>query len=359
MEDVTTIKVSCLCRNFHTSFSVPTSSLPLAAVLCHCNKCRHVSGVFFASYAILPSPHDSVTELRKYDTSDNGTRMFCGSCGAHVFGHLKAQDLWLLATGVLEGSADLVRFKAHSWVGDTQDGGLSTWLPKLAGHEMVRYNQGSQPGHLFQPPAPSKSETKPGNGEGTAQLAARCYCGGVQFHITRPNESSKHASSPWPDLLAPHHTASPANPTDVKWWLRTHETKYFAGLCTCASCRLASGFDVAAWAFVPRVNILQDGSGTPLDFAKPMGTLRRYESSKGTYREFCATCGATVFWHSDERPEVIDVSVGLLEAGSGARAEEWLDWCTDRVSFAEDARDKVLVQGLVEGLRAWDEERES
>lgn len=356
MDDVTTINVSCLCRGFHSSLSVPNSSLPLLGVLCHCNTCRHVSGVLCASYAILPSTPGSLSELRKYDTLNNCTRLFCGSCGAHVFAHLKAEDPWLLATGVLEGNADVIRFKAHSWVGDTRDGGLSTWLPKLYGDEIVKYSKGSQSGDLFQPLHPSNFETKPANQQVTKPLPATCHCGGVQFHITPPNEDSQKATSPWPDLLAPYHTASPANHTDVKWWLRANNTKYLVGLCTCASCRRASGFDIQAWAFVPKLNILQVESGKPLDFGTPMGTLRRYESSRGTYREFCGTCGATVFWHSDERPDLIDVSVGLLVGESGARAEEWLEWCTQRVSFMEDARDAGLVRGLVEGLKVWEEE---
>lgn len=88
-----------------------------------------------------------------------------------------------------------------------------------------------------------------------------------------------------------------------------------------------------------------------------MGTLKRYESAKGIRREFCGTCGATCFWHSDERPGLIDVSVGLLEADTGARAEEWLAWCTERVSFAEHAQNKSLISNLGKGLKAWGKER--
>lgn len=50
---------------------------------------------------------------------------------------------------------------------------------------------------------------------------------------------------------------------------------------------------------------------------------------------------------------MIDVSVGLLRAKSGARAEEWLEWATGRVSFAEDAPDKMLIRILETGLQDW------
>ena len=96
-------------------------------------------------------------------------------------------------------------------------------------------------------------------------------------------------------------------------------------------------------------------NGKPLSFST--GTLKRYESAEGVRREFCRTCGATCFWHSDERPELIDVSVGLLEADTGARAEDWLDWCTERVSFAEHAQNKSLILKLSKALKAWGKER--
>jgi hypothetical protein len=127
---------------------------------------------------------------------------------------------------------------------------------------------------------------------------------------------------------------------------------------------------------VPRANVFfnvhdhQTPTSTiPLDFATlPPGILTSYESTQGVRREFCVRCGATVFWRDRWRPELLDVSVGLLDADEGARAETWLDWWTGRVSFAEDAgnertgetarRAKCLIDGLEEGLRTWAEEKE-
>jgi hypothetical protein len=65
-------------------------------------------------------------------------------------------------------------------------------------------------------------------------------------------------------------------------------------------------------------------------------------------------CGATVFWHCEERPGLVDVSAGLLDPEEGARVESWLDWCTERVSFEEMAVSRGLVQALEEGLRVRD-----
>ena len=88
-----------------------------------------------------------------------------------------------------------------------------------------------------------------------------------------------------------------------------------------------------------RENLMQlDGS--PLSYSQG---LNHFESSPGVRREFCGKCGATVFWHNTERPGVVDVSVGLLKAKEGALASSWLEWWTQRVSFAEDAFDKSFI----------------
>ncbi|KAL8663375.1 MAG: hypothetical protein Q9202_003894 [Teloschistes flavicans] len=102
----------------------------------------------------------------------------------------------------------------------------------------------------------------------------------------------------------------------------------------------SSGYDLQAWCFVSKVNIRQI-DGKELDYE--MGMLKQYCHSQGAYRNFCQRCGATVFWHDDERPGVVDVSVGLLDAEEGARSEDWLEWATARVSFEEFASNKTLV----------------
>lgn len=43
----------------------------------------------------------------------------------------------------------------------------------------------------------------------------------------------------------------------------------------------------------------------------------------------------------------------MLDAKSGARAEELLEWATERVSFQEDAQNKAFIARLGEGIRAW------
>ncbi|KAK3943935.1 putative DUF636 domain protein [Diplogelasinospora grovesii] len=210
-------------------------------------------------------------------------------------------------------------------------------------------------------------------------LPASCHCGTVSFLISRPDPSiSTLPHSNFPDLMLPYCRTSSSvisNHADEKWWIRGGtggaKSRYLAGTCACRSCRLGSGFEIQTWAFVPRANILfgipsTAGGGRtelkPLDFATlPRGVLQSYESSVGVIREFCGRCGATIFWHDKWRPDLIDVSVGLLRAPEGARAETWLEWWTDRVSFAEEAGNEragsvmnwatTLIAYLEDGLK--------
>lgn len=46
-----------------------------------------------------------------------------------------------------------------------------------------------------------------------------------------------------------------------------------------------------------------------------------------------------MFWRNERDAGVVDVSVELLDAVGGARAQDWLDWWTGRVSFAEEVKD--------------------
>lgn len=88
-------------------------------------------------------------------------------------------------------------------------------------------------------------------------------------------------------------------------------------------------------------------------FRHGFGTLKSYRSSPIAKRWFCDTCGANVFYDSDERPTLLDVSVGVLDADSGARAEEWLEWEKGRVSFREDVHNTSLLEALEEGMSKW------
>ncbi|MCJ1306646.1 hypothetical protein MMC25_000289 [Agyrium rufum] len=348
----TPLQLACACEQVTASLEVLTSTLPLEIHLCHCLVCRHASGQLCI---MVSDVMNGVKSLKlKGEVSRGRThnleRIFCGNCGTKLFdlpGEPLGEHLSICPGALVKGEG-LTKLKNHIYVVDTKDGGVREWLLEAdAWLEMPEISPRIPDGKPMIKSAEDYAKEESSKAE---RLNCRCFCGGVSFYITPPDEKSTQCSSPWPDLLKPYCMESSDNPEDVKWWLRANGTKYLAGTCACNSCRAASGFDIQTWAFVPKSNIFW-ADGKPLDI--PMGTMKQYVSSEGAYREFCSGCGANLFWYCDARPDLIDVSVGLMHAASGVRAEEWLEWHTERVSFAECAQNKELITALEEGLKSW------
>ncbi|KAI9796975.1 MAG: hypothetical protein M1835_002498 [Candelina submexicana] len=288
-----------------------------------------------------------------------------------MFGFHKPSKIWKAATGVLDRTEGIAEFKGHMWVGDTGDGGGAEWLKSIGGGGMDVWKEGAGSSKRLDYRDVSlqqdlhKAEIWNNHQnlkDRPKMLNARCHCNGVAFSITPPtNSSSTYGASEYPDLLVPYRTSTPSTPTppaNTKWYLRSQNHKYLAGTCACHSCRLTSGFPIQTWAFIPHASLhALNNHSQQLSFSD-LGTMRSYNSSKGVTRDFCGRCGATVFWRREGREDgVVDVSVGLLDAEEGARAEEWVEWVTGRVSFAEETGEEVLVEALVKGLRAWEESK--
>ncbi|KAH7144055.1 glutathione-dependent formaldehyde-activating enzyme [Dactylonectria macrodidyma] len=370
MEQLPSLRISCLCGSVSQLVpSRPAIDTPPTLSLCHCNTCRYSTGLLCASYYPIASP-SVPSGITQYEGADGWTRHFCSSCGCHVFRCRPASEQeveWELATGVIieslheDGSPDVISYASHDHVSDTKDGGISVWIQDFQGGKMELVENAVPSVH----PRASLDED---------HLPASCDCGRVSFHITRPNSGSYLPRSNISDLISAYCSTDEAitqNPGDEKWWIRADGTKYLGGTCACRSCRLTSGFEIQTWAFVPQTNIFFHTAGldrketvVPLDFdALPAGTLTSYRSSLDVLREFCGSCGATVFWHDKWRPDLIDVSIGLFKASDGARAEGWIDWWTERVSFTEEVengrsgrearRARDLIASLEEGLRHW------
>lgn len=351
--DIRVVTFACLCRHVTGSFKIPERDLPLSLTLCHCYTCRHQSGLMCITGSSLPpgTEFEAKGPLELYKASEDLSRFFCGNCGANIYMEDKEAKKEI-SGGVLEGAGeDVVRLDQHIFVTDTKDGGLRDWLPEVNAWDTYqdvskKLDAGWQ----------DESVLNASSSSGQAQeLHAYCRCKGVSFKITRPDEGSAGISAPRGEIVGqqpPPTTTTKEDKIDSAWWLRDNGTKYLGGICACSDCRLASGYDIQTWAFVSKANILQL-DGTPLDFSA--GTLKRYNSSKGVYREFCGKCGATVFYRSDSRPDLIDVSVGLLDAEEGTRAESWLGWKTNRVSYEEEAQNKSLIKKLGAGLKHWGE----
>jgi hypothetical protein len=74
--------------------------------------------------------------------------------------------------------------------------------------------------------------------------------------------------------------------------------------CHCAMCRKAHGAAFGTYASVRRS-----------DFALLAGAdaIASYRSSPTVTRTFCRTCGATLQWISDDRPDALDIAIGTLD----------------------------------------------
>lgn len=369
----TFVKASCHCglNAFNIPFS--TTYLPIPNDLCHCNTCRHCTGQLTVAYvrfsgaplSLTTNQPDELKHLIPYKTS-GAMRYFCGQCSAHILWQhtAKPERGWCIAVGTLENVEEFVRAAFHIWIADTLDGGITRYLKGIDGIELSRYAQGEEDQETLPVDwgANSKEQSRPNQDH----LSAHCHCNSIRLSITRPSALSVLPSSPYADLLLPYNTTEPSkvqNPDNEKWWLRPvgskNPTHYLAGHCACTSCRLTSGSEIQSWAFIPRANILVHSAfsnSSPIELnlqdenLRPKG-LKRYISSPGRNREFCETCGATVFWWGAERPDLVDLSVGLLSSSQGVLAEDWLEWHKDRVSFAEEAKSKSLVEALEHGLR--------
>jgi hypothetical protein len=182
-----------------------------------------------------------------------------------------------------------------------------------------------------------------------------CHCRGIDFVLHRGNYNGKIAD-------------------ELPWFIDPKTYKSIATFDSCDSCRLQSGVDIFNWTFSELANISlpntlqQNRKGFPqttsalraaVDAGDPViGTLAYYRSSPDVQRYFCRTCAATVFYAVDDRPALVDVAIGLLDAPDGARAESFLSWdFGGEASWVGDAKDgwrEVLnerVQAEAEGWR--------
>jgi hypothetical protein len=374
--DMKTIKATCLCGDAAHDITLPSNAFPIPAYFCSCNSCRHMTGTLFLSSAFLTPNYqpssDLLEKLTSFKFSERITTYFCKRCGCTMLSHCLPKTTstyrsgsWDVMTGTLETFDGILDLKGHEYIHDTLDGGFSDFLPALNNRHLERWSHDIN-GETSQLPLYWRSPEIPKNLKTTARLHAHCKCNNIRFYIARPSPQSSTASRAWPDLLIPHYTQQHNKPLDAAhetWYLRANKTRFLAGLCSCNSCRLASGQEITAWAFIPAIDISLDAEGQiPLPSVTEndsFGSLQTYASSTNVTRSFCSVCGAIVFFSETKRSKttLLDVAVGLLEAPEGARAESWLEWRTERLSFREDAVGRAgrLVEGIEKGMREFRE----
>lgn len=261
----------------------------------------------------------SLENLIEYRTSPVATRYTCKTCGALVFwkhdstwllddvhnpsnqeiakkffvdlegkeGGNGPKTFWCVSVGLLERAEDIAKLGFHIFIGDTLDCGLADHIPDVGG-KLVRW--AGWVGQSELTPKGWKAEEIRSNSGGGDKLHFYCFCGGVEFYITK-----------------------------------TSSSKFSVRNCECEICRRTGGFEISSWGRVPLENIYEKKTGEVVVFGgkAPMGMVE-YESSVGRKRYFCSGCGALAFLCSGE---MVDVAMGLVDqAQDGARAESWFMW---------------------------------
>ncbi|KAF2464434.1 uncharacterized protein BDR25DRAFT_296663 [Lindgomyces ingoldianus] len=328
------VTAQCLCKAQTFTTEVPASNFPLLATACHCDSCRRVTGALYSINLPWPEPRVNVdiSKLARYAFSSRIRVFFCRTCSTPIFfedGDLGDLDVF---TGAVKNDAgDVMDLKIirHIFVGDTRDGGASMWLrkPNADGSEAKRFKERSR-------------------GEDSTENAIpiRCHCKGVDLVLHRGNYNGKKRE-------------------ELPWFIDPKTHKAIAGFCACDSCRLSFGVDVCNWSFAELNNIsysealTKNGKVFPRNTSElkaavdrkdsSIGTLTYYASSPNVQRYFCGSCGACVFYAADDRPDIVDVAIGVLEASDGARAEGFHSWALGKVGSIGDTKG-----GWREGLMA-------
>ncbi len=230
-------------------------------------------------------------------------------------------------SGVLRNiDTDIVRLARHIFVEDTKDGGATVWLrrPNGDGEEIPRFIEFE--GEMdWDWPTTLTSDSPKEEDPKEDLIPVWCHCKGIQLRLHRGDYASRIQ----------------AGTKDLPWFIDPSTGKPLAAFDACDSCRLQFGVDMVNWTFAELANISHHNPNEPpspfprttsslksaVDTHDPaIGTLAYYASSPDVQRYFCRICSATVFYACDDRPDMVDVAIGLLESPDGARAEGFLSW---------------------------------
>jgi hypothetical protein len=128
------------------------------------------------------------------------------------------------------------------------------------------------------------------------------------------------------------------NGEEMPWFVDPVTHKLLAGMDCCDSCRIWVGSEMMNWTFTLLKHISFAGQPAFSNTAElkaaadaaptdpKLGTLKYYASSTDVQRYFCGRCSASVFYAVDDRPEIVDIAMGLLASPDGARAESVTSW---------------------------------
>ena len=164
-----TISGSCLCGTLKYEVTGPFVMM----LNCHCSMCRKHHGAPFATFVATPIDNfrwiSGENDVVLYDSSANGKRAFCPTCGSVAPMVMPGADLAVMPAGNLDGDPG-IRPEGHMFVGS-----------KASWYELTD----SLPQHEEYPPefgdAPSTERPAPDLTEGKTN--GSCLCGEVAYEI--------------------------------------------------------------------------------------------------------------------------------------------------------------------------------
>ena len=123
---------SCFCGKVQFTIGLPT----LSCGHCHCSMCRRPHGAPFVTWAAVPLNQFTITvgeeHITRYQSSANGTRSFCSTCGSQLFCQVE-DDVVDIAMAALHGPIDRLP-EVHYYYDSRADWvEINDNLPKLGG----------------------------------------------------------------------------------------------------------------------------------------------------------------------------------------------------------------------------------
>ncbi|KAL2056738.1 hypothetical protein ABVK25_003132 [Lepraria finkii] len=138
---------------------------------------------------------DGTTDLQfegpivDYKSSKTVTRSFCDHCGANVYFFQDSNNLRPdVCTGIFDRADGVLELRNHIFLPDTKDDGLTVSLSDITAFD--GYSTQSKPIEY------QKSDRAKSGKDQAIELQAYCQCRGVQFKVSRPENSSRTMASP-------------------------------------------------------------------------------------------------------------------------------------------------------------------
>ena len=326
-----------------------------------------------------------MSSLRHYAFSSSIEVFSCSSCASQLFCRKYQGDdsdgRMLVVTSALNNESGLVVYGRHIYIGDTVDGGGSTWLRKgPERRQPARWFGGEGNSERLDEYWPRESRSQKSsedNGRCLTQLAKpgltplTCHCGGVRLYLKSGAERRQASLAKMPNSQPITKTRE----AQRLWELGIDAaTGRFATIMdACDSCRRDVSSDIVYWAFAPMDHIVTSiESGAMTEFSNAgvlrralvqkdarLGTLARYSSSPGVNRYHCSVCSASVLATNETEvsdPRVVGIAVGVVSHTSGARAEGILAWDFKRMDFFKEGEGGwrgLLNRSVLEEAEEW------